>query len=303
MDLYTDYSHYLRSLFGPVKMQKLSVNAGFSCPNRDGRIGTGGCIYCNNRGFTPSYCTPTDTVSEQLQKGKKFFARKYPSMRYLAYFQSYTSTYGSINYLECIYREALSVEGVDGLIIGTRPDCMPPETLSLLRKLNSEQGRIIVEFGAESTHDKTLRLINRNHVFATLQDAVERTAACGISCGIHLIMGLPGESREQMLTSVERIATMPIDTVKFHQLQIVRDTPLANLYAAQQRGEQTDFPQINLFDVEQYIDLCLEIIRIIPRRIAIERFTSHTPPDLLIAPAWGLKNYEFVHRLHAAAKE
>lgn len=299
---YTDYSDYLHRLFGPVKMQKLSINAGFSCPNRDGRIGHGGCIYCNNLGFTPHYCTPADSVAGQIRKGKEFFSHKYPAMRYLAYFQSYTSTYGDPGNLERIYREALAQPGIDGIVIGTRPDCMEADVLRMLRSIDSPASRVIVEYGAESIHDRTLRLINRNHTAACLRDAVERTASAGISCGVHLIMGLPGESEENMMQTVDEICALPIDSVKFHQLQIVRDTPLATEWLRQQAGEKSAMPPLKVFSLEEYIALCARIVRHVPRRIAIERFTSHTPPQWLIAPRWGLKNHEFTHLLQKELK-
>lgn len=299
---YTEYSDYLHRLFGPVKMQKLSINAGFTCPNRDGRIGRGGCVYCNNSGFTPHYCTPADSVAEQIRKGKEFFSRKYPTMRYLAYFQSYTSTYGDLDTLERIYSEALAQPGVDGIVIGTRPDCMGQDVLNMLSGLNSAESRVIVEYGAESIHDRTLRLINRNHTAACLRDAIERTASAGISCGVHLIMGLPGETEREMMQTVDEICALPIDTVKFHQLQIVSGTPLAAEWHRQQAGQTSAMPPLKVFSLEEYIALCVKIVSHVPRRIAIERFTSHTPPQWLIAPRWGLKNYEFTHRLHKELK-
>lgn len=294
---YTEYPEYLRRLFGDVKMQKLSVDAGFSCPNRDGHIGRGGCLYCNNSSFTPSCCSSADSVGVQLAKGKAFFSKKYPRMRYLAYFQSYTSTYADIAHLERLYREALSVEAVDGLVIGTRPDCMPPQTLKMLSRINRTQGRVIVEYGAESMHDATLTLINRNHTAACLRDAVIRTADAGISCGVHLIMGLPGETERMMAESVGQVCRLPIDTIKLHQLQIIRDTALCRIYEAQQRGLPTAFPPLRLYTPQAYADLCARLTGLIPRRIAIERFTSQAPPGMLVAPAWGLKNHEFVHLL------
>lgn len=290
MTSYTDYSAYL-SRFFPGKMQKLTVNARFSCPNRDGTKGTGGCIYCNNRSFSPSTSGSHETISAQLEDGKRFFARKYPAMRYLAYFQSYTNTYGSTDRLMALYREALAVEGVDGLIIGTRPDSLSDSLLTELTALAARH-YIMVEFGAESSHDSTLRLVNRCHTWSDTVNAVTRTAAAGIHVGLHLIMGLPGESRSMMLETVDRCCTLPVDVLKFHQLQVIRDTRLADM-----------MPDVKVFTIGEYLDLCVDIIRHVPPGIAIERFTSSAPADLLIAPRWGLKNHEFTNLLKKRLNE
>ena len=213
---YRDFSDFLAEHFSG-KMQKISINAGFSCPNRDGTVGTGGCTYCNNRTFNPDYCSPRLSVSEQLEEGKRFFARKYPEMRYLAYFQAYTNTHGDIEHLRSLYEEALGVSGVEGIIIGTRPDCMPDALLDYLEKL-AKRTFVLVEYGAESSHDVTLQCINRCHTWAQTVDAVTRTAPRGIHVGLHMILGLPGESVEMMLDSVDALSALPIATVKFHQL-------------------------------------------------------------------------------------
>ncbi|MDE7152830.1 MAG: TIGR01212 family radical SAM protein [Muribaculaceae bacterium] len=290
MPLYRTYSDYLAEFF-PEKMQKLTVNAGFTCPNRDGTKGRGGCIYCNNQSFNPTFASHDDSVTEQLLKGKQFFARKYPQMRYLAYFQAYTNTHSSdIDRLTALYEEALSVPGVDGIIIGTRPDCMPQQLLERLRLLNTRPGRVMVEYGAESSHDATLQLINRCHTWADTVDAVQRTADAGIHCGVHLILGLPGETETMMLETVDRIATLPLMTVKFHQLQVIRGTRLAQMM---EQGS-VELPH---FTVESYLDLCAAIVRRLPSHIAIERFTSQSPDNLLITPRWGLKNYQFTELL------
>lgn len=287
---YTDYSDYLARLFPGRKMQKLSVNAGLGCPNRDGTLGRDGCIYCDNRAFTPSYCNPDDTIAEQLRKGKEFFRRKYPRMGFLAYFQSFTNTYGDPARLCALYSEALAEDDVEGLVIGTRPDCLSDEVLHFLAETNRTR-RVILEFGAETSFDTTLQAINRHHTWAQTEDAVKRTADAGISCGLHLIAGFPGENREKLLTTIDRCCTLPIDTIKLHQLQIVRGTPMHRLW---QQGKLN----IILPTVEEYIDTCIRVIEIVPRRIALERFVSQSPAELLVAPRWGLKNYEFTNLLH-----
>lgn len=291
---YRDFSDFLAEHFSG-KIQKISINAGFTCPNRDGTVGTGGCTYCNNQTFNPSYCVPTLTVTEQLEEGKCFFARKYPAMRYLAYFQAYTNTYGDVERLHALYEEALAVDGVVGLIIGTRPDCMPDALLDYLESL-SKRCFVLVEYGAETSHNSTLALINRCHTWEQTVDAVTRTVARGIHVGLHFIMGLPGETVDMMLQSVDALSQLPVDTVKFHQLQIIRGTRLAleiekGLY---------DVPRMT---VEEYIDLCAKIVRRINPDIAIERFTSQSPEDLLIYPKWGLKNYQFVNLLHRRLRD
>ena len=289
---FTPYGGYLLEKFG-CTVQKLSVNAGFTCPNRDGSIGRGGCIYCDNRSFTPSYCSAADTVTEQLEKGKLFFGRKYPHLKYLAYFQAYTSTYtSSTERLVALYREALAVEDVVGLVIGTRPDCFPQQLADVLATINRKAGTVLVEFGAETSHDSTLRLINRGHTWQQTVEAVNRAKEAGIDVGLHFIMGLPGESEEMMLETVTRAVSLPVSSLKFHQLQVIRDTPLQRRW---ERGEIS----LELYDVDRYLDLCRKICDIVPPTIAIERFTSSSPADMLVAPKWGIKNYEFVHRLQA----
>ena len=267
------------------KMQKLSVNTGSSCPNRDGTISRGGCSYCLNSSFTPAYCADgRSSVTTQLLRGKEFFARKYPSMRYLAYFQSYTTTHGlSHDAFMALCHEALAVDGVEGIIIGTRPDCMPQ---TLLERLARELPWVMIEYGAESSHDSTLALINRGHTWAQTVDAVSRTAAAGIPCGLHLINGLPGEDEDMILATVDRINALPISVVKFHQLQLLRGTRMAH-------DVESGLYDIHRFTPEDYARLCARICRRLRPDIVIERFVSQSPPDLLIYPRWGLKNYQF----------
>lgn len=288
---YKEYADFLAERFSG-KVQKLTVNARFTCPNRDGTRGRGGCTYCNNATFSPGFDLDLPTVTAQLEQGKRFFARKYPEMRYLAYFQSYTNTHSpDLDYLIGLYREALAMPGVEGLIIGTRPDCLPQELLRRLADISGEGTRVMIELGAESSHDETLRRVNRCHTWAETVDAVTRVHDAGMDVGLHLIMGLPGENRDMMLSTVESVGTLPVDTVKFHQLQVVKGTVMAREYA------EGCFSG-TLFTPEDYLDLCVEIVGRLPRHIAIERFVSQSPADLLIAPRWGLKNYEFVNLLH-----
>lgn len=325
---YRDYADILRERFDG-KMQKITIDAGFSCPNRDDTIGRGGCVYCNNLSFSPM--PSRGSIAAQIEAGKAFFARKYPRMRYLAYFQSYTNTHGPIDRLMELYSEALATEGVDGLIIGTRPDCVSDE---LLRALSALGRPVIMEYGAESSHNDTLRVINRCHTWEQTVDTVERTVAAGLPVGLHFIMGLPGETEEMMLQTAGRAARLPISTLKFHQLQIISGTtlakgiqgltPLSTTFDASVTSEASDTSEtsatstriqnrptfrgrpIEIFSVDAYIDLCVKIVETIVREnpsIAIERFTSQAPAGMLIAPRWGLKNYQFTHLLEKALRE
>lgn len=288
MKLYRDFSDFLAEYFD-FKVQKIAVNAGFTCPNRDGTKGFGGCSYCNNQSFNPSYCAPTLSVSDQLAEGKAFFARKYPNMKYLAYFQAYTNTHSSdIDRLMTLYREALAVDDVVGLIIGTRPDCMPQELLDRLAELPAW---VMVEYGAESACDATLERVNRCHTWADTVDAVRRTHAAGLPCGLHLIMGLPGEDESTMLATIDCLNALPVDTVKIHQLQLIRGTRLT-------RDVEAGRCEIHRFSPEEYADLCVKILSRLRPDIAVERFVSQSPPELLIYPHWNLKNYQFTNLLH-----
>lgn len=295
-EYYKDFGDYMAEKFPGIKVQKISVNAGFSCPNRDGTIGRGGCIYCDNSSFTPGYCFSGESISSQLNAGKTFFARKYPKMKYLAYFQSFSNTFGRpMEELERMYREAMNVEDVVGVIIGTRPDTLPQETVGMLGRLNKEMP-VIVEIGAETSHDATLELINRGHSWRDVEDAVKRLHEAGLSTGLHLIAGLPGETPEMMLETVRKGVALPIDSIKLHHLQILKNTRLAQLWES---GKLS----VEQFTVEKYIDLCIKIINLVPRKIAIERFLASSPPDKVLSPHWGLKNYEFTNLLKNKLKE
>ena len=293
--LYNDFPTFLKRYF-PFKVQKISLNAGFTCPNRDGARGYGGCTYCNNQTFSPDYCHTEKTVAVQLEEGKAFFAHKYPEMKYLAYFQAYTNTYGELEELKRKYEEALAVDGVVGLVIGTRPDCMSPALLDYLTELN-RRTFLLVEYGIESTLERTLLRINRGHTWRNTVDAVERTAARGILTGGHVILGLPGETREDILCQAADISRLPLTTLKLHQLQLIRGTRMAYEY-------ETSPADFHLFhDVDEYIDLIIDYIQRLRSDLVLDRFVSQSPRELLIAPDWGLKNYEFNHRLQKRMKE
>ena len=281
---YYDFAEFLSKHF-PYKVQKISINAGFTCPNRDGSKGKGGCTYCNNQTFNPDYCKPIMSVAEQLEQGKQFFARKYPQMKYLAYFQAYTNTYGELERLKSLYEEALAVEDVVGLVIGTRPDCMPEDLLEYLEEL-SKKVFVLVEYGAETSKNETLEVINRGHSWEDIVDTVIRTKKHNLLCGLHLIIGLPGENVEDILSTADEVSRLPIDTVKLHQLQLIKGTRMANEYA--QHPE--DF---HLFELDEYVDMVVDYIQHLRPDLVLERFVSQSPADLRIAPHWGLKNHEF----------
>ena len=284
--VYNDFGHWINKQF-PFKIQKISIDADFSCPNRDGRIGRGGCTYCNNRTFSPAYTESNISITEQIQKGKTFFNRKYPNMKYLAYFQAYTNTYGSIEHLKSLYEEALAQEDVVGLVIGTRPDCVSEELLDYLSFINQSK-MVIIEYGVESIYDDTLLNINRGHTFECSKRAIKQTHERGIVTGAHMILGLPGENREMIIAQADCMSALPIDIIKLHQMQIIKGTQLAKDFA------NTPF---HVFTAEEYIDIVAEYISRLREDIVIDRFVSESPKDLLVAPQWGLKNFEFTNLL------
>ncbi len=285
---YRNYNLVLKEEFSG-RVQKISVNAGFTCPNRDGNKGTGGCTYCNNQTFSPEYCKPTSNVSQQIQKGIDFFRHKYRTQKYLAYFQSYTNTYASIETLKSLYEEALRHPKVIGLVIGTRPDCVNEELLDYFSTL-SKQYYIMIEYGLESTKDETLKLINRGHDYACSINAIENSAKRGIRTGAHLILGLPKESREEILKHSSEISNLPLTAIKLHQLQLIRGTKMATQYK--------EHPEwFHLYDANEYIDLAIDFIELLNPAISIERFVSQSPSELLIAPDWRIKNFEFTEKI------
>ena len=288
---YHDFGTWIRNQL-PFRVQKISIDAGFTCPNRDGRIGIGGCIFCDNKSFNPSYCSHKKSVTEQLEDGKRFFAKKYPDMKYLAYFQAYTNTYDVVDKLKQLYEEALKVEDVVGIVIGTRPDCVSSELLDYLEELN-KRTFLIVEYGIESCNDDTLRFINRGHDFACTRKAVEETAKRGIYVGGHVIMGLPGEDAAESLRQAPIISSLPLTMLKIHQMQIIKGTRLAKIYKEQ---------PFHLYTVEEYIDLITKYIGLLRNDLVLERFVTQSPPEMLIAPKWGLKNYEFTNLLNNKLK-
>ena len=289
---YKDYSHWIREQF-PFRVQKISVDAAFSCPNRDGRLSLGGCTFCDNKTFNPSYCDRGKSITQQLEEGKAFFAKKHPEMKYLAYFQAYSNTYAPLEELKRKYEEALAVDDVVGLVIGTRPDCVSDEALDYLQQLN-QRTFLIVEYGIESANDNTLRRINRGHTFDCSRQAIIKAHQRGIiTCG-HIILGLPGEDEEEMLHQASTISQLPLDILKLHQLQIIKGTPLAKEYEAH---------PFHVFSAEEYVNLVIRYVSKLRNDLVLERFVSQSPPNMVIAPKWGLKNHEFTDLLNKRIRE
>jgi radical SAM protein (TIGR01212 family) len=283
------YSNYFRNIYG-ARVQKVSIDAGFTCPNRDGAKGFGGCTYCNNDAFNPSYCKSVKSVSEQIGEGIKFHKWRYnEAVSYLAYFQAYSNTYAPLEKLKILYEEALNYPGVVGLIIGTRPDCIDDEKLEYIKEL-SERYYIAIEYGIESCYNKTLIRINRGHSFEDAVFTLEKTAALGINAGAHFIFGLPGETRDEMLKQVDIISRLPVKTVKFHQLQIIKGTALEIEF----KNNPVDF---ELFTWEEYLDFFISFLERLNPAIVVERFTGEAPPRFLTGEGWGKKRTDQIVNL------
>ncbi len=286
---FNSYTEHIRMTFGG-RMQKVVVDAGFTCPNRDGSKAFGGCTYCNNDAFNPSYCSPVEPLHHQIARGIEFHAVRYrKATRYLVYFQPYSNTYAPLSRLRELYEDALSYPGVAGLVIGTRPDCIDEPILDYLEDL-SRKYYIQVEYGIESCYDTTLDRINRQHHFDLGEQVIRKTHARGIKTGAHFIFGLPGETLEQMLASVDIISRLPLDTVKFHQLQIVIGTRMEEEF----REKPSDFYP---FSLDNYISFIVSFIGRMNPSIVIERFSGELPPRFMETTQWGLIRYDAVLRL------
>ncbi|MCK5730978.1 MAG: TIGR01212 family radical SAM protein [Draconibacterium sp.] len=292
--LYNDFPTYFKKKFSE-RVQKVSIDAGFTCPNRDGLKGYGGCTYCNNKTFKPTYCNLENSVTSQIQQGVDFFSKKYKAMRFLAYFQAYTNTYAPLDDLKILYEEALRHPKIIGLVISTRPDTVSPELLDYLAEL-SKKVYVMVEFGLESHLDKSLQLINRGHSFSDSVWALNETAKRGINNCAHFILGLTGETRNDFLEQAKVISTLPVKNLKLHQLQIHKGTIMEKQFL--QNPEQ-----FNLFTAKDYIELVVDYLELLNPKIIVERFISEAPPEMLIAPKWGLKNFEFVAKVEKRLKE
>ena len=290
MRRYNSQADFIKEKYG-VRLQKLVVDAGFTCPNRDGSKGRGGCTFCDNNAFHPNYSTPDKSIIQQLEEGIEFHRGRYRRAGgYLAYFQPYSNTYAPLEKLKGLYEEALAHPEVRGIVIGTRPDCVDEAKLDYLAELAKEH-IVIVEYGIESCYDATLEHINRGHTYADAVRAVEMTAARGLHTGAHFILGLPGETREMMLSAADRINALKIDSVKFHQLQIIKGTKMEEEYA--QHPERFE-----KFTLEGYIDFFVDILERLRPNLVIERFAGEVPPRFVNSTPWGLvRNVELLRML------
>jgi hypothetical protein len=280
---YQAFGQHMKDLYhAPV--YKVNVDAGFTCPNRDGAIATGGCIYCNNDSFRPSACTSAASLREQISRGIPYLRSRYRAEKFIVYFQPYTNTYAPVDVLERLYREALDNPGVVGLAIGTRPDCVDEEKIALLETLARDHF-ILVEYGLQSIHDKTLEFINRGHDYACFKNALALTAGRGIGVGAHIILGFPTDTREDMLGMADELSGLPLEFLKIHQLQIVKDTALADRYA------EKPFPT---FGYHEYIAMLADFLDRLSPRIVIQRLFAAAPDDILIAPVWNKTRSEFL---------
>jgi len=284
---YNTFSDFL-GLYFPGKVRKIPVHAGLGCPNRDGTLGRSGCIYCSNAAFNPSYAHDSHgSITEQLREGISFASHKGPFYGYLAYFQSYTNTYGDTSGLIKMYEEALEYPGVVGLVIATRPDCIEPDLADWFERrfgnlAPEDHPFLLIEIGVESTLDSTLERIDRGHTFACARNTITDLASRGIKVGAHIILGLPGETHQDFMTHAERISALPVSTLKLHQLQIVRGTPLESIYKANPES-------IHLFTAQEYAMVVNEFVQRAGKDIYYDRFVSETPNSLLVAPRWGIK--------------
>lgn len=278
---YHDLNTYFRSLFGE-RVHKITVDAGFTCPNRDGSISTGGCIYCNARGSGTGAFAKGLSVTEQLERARPVIARRFKAKKFMAYFQAFSNTYAPVDRLRAVYDEALGVEGVVGLSIGTRPDCVDEEKLALLREYATSR-LIWVEYGLQSAHDKTLAAINRGHDFKCFADAVTATRRGGVKVCAHVIIGLPGENRRHVLQTAEALDGMGVDGVKFHFLYVIRGTALETLY---REG------RYRCIGEREYTDLVIDFLERIPETMVVQRLTGEPHPDELVAPSWALRKRE-----------
>jgi len=289
INLYNNYSDFIKSIFNE-RVQKVSIDAGFSCPNRDGLKGYGGCTYCDNKTFNPFYCSSDKSITQQINEGILFFEPKHKTQKYLAYFQAYTNTYSDINTLKKYYDEALACEKVVGMVISTRPDCISEEIISLLNSYTTKY-KVFLEIGIESTKDETLDYINRCHTFNDTKKAFELTENTNLIVGGHLIIGLPNESKIDIINHAKKISDLNIKTIKLHQLQIIKGTKMENDYLKNPQN-------YNLFNVDDYIKIVSEFIKFLNPKIVVERFSSESPKDMLIAPRWGgLKNFEITEKI------
>ena len=290
------YAQYFKQQFGE-RVQKVTIDAGFTCPNRDGSLGRGGCTYCNNDAFNPSYCNSDKPIKQQIEEGIEFHANRYrKANKFLAYFQAYSNTYKPLKELKKIYEQALEIDGIIGLVIGTRPDCIDDEKLEYFKEL-SKKYYIIIEYGIESCYDKTLKNINRGHTFKQSVEAIEKTASYGLKTGAHLIIGLPDETKEMILKEAEILSKLPLNNIKFHQLQIIKDTQMAMDF--RKAPEQFSF-----FLLDEYVDFIVDFLEKLNPKFVVERFAGEVPPKFIVGKSWGLiRNDQILQKVEKRLEE
>jgi len=292
---FNSYSEYFKMEFGG-RIQKLSLDAGFTCPNRDGTKGRGGCSFCNNNAFNPSYCQPVKSITQQIEEGIEFHKNRYPRTRgYLAYFQAYSNTYDSVDVLRSRYAEALGRPEVVGLVIGTRPDAVNEEILDYIASLTGDY-YVIVEYGLESCYDSTLERVNRGHSFEDSLRAIDMTALRGIRQGAHFIIGLPGESDADILAQARIISGLPIQNVKFHQLQIVKNTIMATEF-------ESDPGAFHLYELEDYLELMLQMIEQLNPAFVVERIAGEVNPGYQLNKTWGIRYDQVLRKFENLLEE
>jgi uncharacterized protein len=280
---FKSYSSFLKERFG-CRVHKVSVDMGFTCPNRDGSIAKGGCVYCNNDTFVPPYARARFTMRQQIENGMRYLKKRFEAEKFIIYFQAYTNTYDRIEKLERLYRESLTYENVVGIAVGTRSDCVDEEKMELFEAL-AEECFVSVEYGIESIYDKTLSFMNRGHDYQSVIGAIELTKGRGVHIGAHIILGMPTETEEEMLHMAEEVSNLGINSLKIHNLHIVKNTPLARIYK--------DSP-FHLFSYDEYIGFITGFLERISPDIVVERLFTDTPIDLLIAPVWNKTHNEIV---------
>jgi hypothetical protein len=285
---YYAFSRFLRQRFG-TRVYRVTIDAGSTCPNVDGTVAVGGCVYCDNRSFSPNRRLPRATVREQVQRGIEILQRRYSADRFLAYFQAATNTYASVDKLRRLYDEALEHPQVVGLAIGTRPDCVPDPVLDLVQSYARDR-YVCLELGLQSIHDRSLAWMNRGHHFDAFVDAVQRCQGRGLDLCAHVILGLPGESRDDMLATADALAALPVQAVKIHNLHVVKKTPLEDQYRA---------GQVRLFERDEFVEVVCDFLERLPPTMVIHRLSGDAPPDYLVAPQWCLDK----PRLLAAIQE
>jgi len=280
---YHSYNTYLKKKYGE-RVQKVTVDAGFTCPNRDGTVASGGCIYCNNESFNPGYNDPTKSVRQQIDEGTEFLRRRYNVDKFMVYFQPYSNTYASLDKLKQLYEEALSAAGIIGLTIGTRPDCIDEEKLDYLESL-AKTCDITIEYGLESIYDDSLKKINRGHDYQCYLDAIEMTKNRGIKICTHIILGFPWENREQWMYEAEVLSEIAFDFLKIHQLHIVKNTVLERNHVRN---------PYRLFTLAEYVDTVVSFLEKLNPEIIIQRLAGEAPKKMLVAPKWGKRNSEVI---------